>query len=98
MPLNDEPLVPSSPLPPTPVATGVPQASATGPVAAATPAPAPAESIRRRVQRESRLIARLMATETQALHDECEALGVPHEGRTPNELRAALFTHLRRRV
>ncbi|HMN82827.1 MAG TPA: hypothetical protein PKA20_23265 [Burkholderiaceae bacterium] len=50
------------------------------------------------MQRESRLIARLMATETQALHDECQALGVPHEGRTPNELRAALFTHLRRRV
>ena len=60
-----------------------------------SPAPS-AESVRRRVQRESRLIARLMATDAQALHDECQALGVPHEGRTPNELRAALFTHLRR--
>ena len=93
MSINSEPFVPSSPVPPAAGEAAVPAA-----VPASAPTLPPAESIRRRVQRESRLIARLMATETQALHDECEALGVPHEGRTPNELRAALFTHLRRRV
>ena len=93
MSINSEPFVPSSPVP---LAAG--EAAVPAAVPASAPTLPPAESIRRRVQRESRLIARLMATEPQALHDECQALGVPHEGRTPNELRAALFTQLRRRI
>ncbi|MFT3799982.1 MAG: hypothetical protein QM766_02090 [Burkholderiaceae bacterium] len=56
-----------------------------------------AAAVKARLCRESRLIARLMRAEPPALHDECETLGLPHEGRSPGELRAALFNALRRR-
>ena len=52
-------------------------------------------AIRARVQRESRLIARLMQSDLGTLHHECETMGVPHEGRSEGELRAALFSRLR---
>jgi hypothetical protein len=55
-----------------------------------------AQALRLRVQQESRLIHRLMSADDKTLHDECEALHLPHEGRTTGELRAALFTCLRR--
>lgn len=55
-----------------------------------------AAAVKARLCRESRLIARLLETEPPALHDECQTLGLPHEGRTPGELRAALFNALRR--
>jgi len=55
-----------------------------------------AAAIKARLCRESRLIARLLQAEPPTLHEECEALGLPHEGRGLGELRAALFNALRR--
>ena len=51
--------------------------------------------IRERLQRESRLISRLMQSDIGSLHSECETMGLPHEGRSEGELRAALFSRLR---